>query len=75
MLKKIIKDKLYPYKCPAECNITRSFHPFNNQFIEKIFDKVYIKMHTTLGYHTMRSWIKLRRTKNDFVVLIKKLIK
>lgn len=63
MLRELRKAKLYPYKCPEECNITRSFHPFNNQVIEKIFDKVYIKMHTTLGYHTMRGWLKLRKVK------------
>lgn len=75
MLGELRKAKLYPYKCPAECNITRSFHPFNNQFIEKIFDKVYIKMHTTLGYHTMRGWLKLRKVKEKLADLKRKISK
>lgn len=75
MLGELRKAKLYPYKCPEECNITRSFHPFNNQFIEKIFDKVYIKMHTTLGYHTMRGWLKLRKVKEKLADLKRKISK
>lgn len=75
MLKKLKKVELYPYKCPEECNITKSFHSFKNRWTEDIFDKVYIRLHTTAGYHTMRCWMNFRKAKTLLVTMKQRIVK
>lgn len=74
MLGKLKKAGLYPYKCPEECTISKSFQTFKNKQVEDLFDKIYTNMHTIIGYHTMRCWINLKKVKSLLAKIKRKAI-
>lgn len=50
-----LKQKgLFPYPRPAQCTMDRSYMTDRTDIIGKVFDKVYLNLHTPWGYHTMR---------------------
>ncbi|MGN0998717.1 MAG: glycosyltransferase [Faecousia sp.] len=57
------KCGLYPYKRPCECTITKSNQLTRSDFVGKMFDYIYVHLHTRLGYHAMRAWNSAFRIK------------
>lgn len=71
-LKELKECGLYPYKRPDKCTITKSYQLFRNDFIEKVFDKIYTNLHTRWGYRAMRCWFGFFKIKQR--ITVKKLI-
>lgn len=63
VLREMKECGLYPYKRPPECTIGESYQLYRGDFVEKIFDRIYINLHTRIGYHAMRLWNVLFRLK------------
>lgn len=51
---------LFPYRRPAHCNMETSYIADTGSLIGRIFDKVYMNLHTRWGYLVMRLMQKLR---------------
>ena len=64
-LNEMKKKKLFPYKKPSNCHITKSYQWKTNNIYEKIFDKIYTNLNTYNGYYLMRIWFLLYRLKNN----------
>lgn len=58
--KELKKYGLFPCRRPAECNMETSFMTDRTDLVGRVFDKVYLQLHTRLGYLTMRILQKLR---------------
>lgn len=58
--KELKKYGLFPCRRPAQCNMTTSFMTGRTDLVGRIFDKVYLNLHTRWGYLTMRVLQKLR---------------
>lgn len=54
------KHGLFPYHRPAHCNLETSYMADTGTLIGRIFDKVYMNLHTRWGYAAMRLMQKLR---------------
>lgn len=48
------KYGLYPLRRPIRCTMTTSYMTDRTDFVGKVFDKLYLHLHTPWGYHTMR---------------------
>ena len=59
-MKELKKYGLFPCRRPAHCNMKTSFMTDRTDLVGKVFDKVYIHLHTRWGYLTMRILQKLR---------------
>lgn len=64
------KDKMFPFRRPKECTLTRSYSTERTDIVGKIFDKLYMNQHTYIGFYAMRFWntayslyCKLRKAK------------
>ena len=55
-LTQLKSQKLFPYKRPASCTITKSYLLGRNDWLQKIHDKIYINLNTFIGYQLMRCW-------------------
>ena len=51
---------LFPCRRPKECTMTTSFMTDRTDLVGRVFDKVYLRLHTRLGYLVMRLLQKLR---------------
>ena len=51
---------LFPCRRPAHCNMETSYMTDTSSLIGRIFDKVYMNLHTRWGYMAMRLLQKLR---------------
>lgn len=51
---------LFPCRRPKECTMTTSFMTDRTDLVGRVFDKVYLNLHTRLGYMVMRLLQKLR---------------
>ncbi len=58
--KELKKYGLFPCRRPAQCNMTTSFMTDRTDLVGRVFDKVYLNLHTRWGYLTMRLLQKLR---------------
>ena len=58
--KELKKYGLFPCRRPAQCNMKTSFMTDRTDLVGRVFDKVYLNLHTRLGYLTMRVLQKLR---------------
>ena len=56
----LAKHGLFPYRRPACCNMTTSYMADTSSLIGRVFDKVYMHLHTRWGYTVMRLMQKLR---------------
>ena len=54
------KHGLFPCRRPAHCNLETSYMADTGTFIGRVFDKVYMNLHTRWGYAAMRMMQKLR---------------
>ena len=54
------KYGLFPCRRPVHCTMTTSFMTDRTDLVGKVFDKVYLHLHTRWGYLTMRILQKLR---------------
>ena len=52
---------LFPYRRPAQCNLETSYMTDTDSLIGRVFDKVYLNLHTPWGYAAMRLMQKLRK--------------
>ena len=59
-IKELKKYGLFPCRRPAHCTMKTSFMTDRTDLVGKVFDKVYINLHTRWGYLTMRILQKLR---------------
>lgn len=59
-IKELKKYGLFPCRRPAQCNMTTSFIIDRADLLGRVFDTVYIHLHTRWGYLTMRILQKLR---------------
>lgn len=57
--KELKKYGLFPYRCPAQCNMDKSYMTDRTDLVGKVFDKVYLNLHTRWGYTAMRLLQKL----------------
>ena len=55
--------KLFPYRRPSACTISRSFQMNRGDLIEKIHDMIYIHLNTEIGFQAMYCWNVLFRIK------------
>lgn len=53
-IKSLRKNKLFPFTRLKECTLKKSYQMSGNGIIVKIYDKLYINLHTVSGYHLMR---------------------
>lgn len=51
---------LFPYQRPVQCNLKHSYMTDRTDLVGKVFDKVYLNLHTRWGYVAMRLLQKLR---------------
>ena len=51
---------LFPYHRPAQCNLQTSYMADTSSLVGRVFDKVYMHLHTRWGYAAMRLMQKLR---------------
>ena len=58
IMKELRECGLFPYKCPVDCTIKKSYQLYRDDFVEKIFDKIYTNLNTWVGYIAMRAWNK-----------------
>lgn len=58
--KELKKYGLFPYRRPAQCNMETSFMTDRTDLVGRVFDKVYLHLHTRWGYLAMRILQKLR---------------
>ena len=58
--KELRKCGLFPCRRPAQCNMTTSFMIDRTDLVGRVFDKVYLNLHTLWGYAAMRILQKLR---------------
>lgn len=63
LLKELKKCGLFPYRRPEACTVTRSFEVDQDRLIGKLFDKIYLNLHTRWGYVAMRLWFAMGRLK------------
>lgn len=56
----LAKHGLFPYRGPACCSMTTSYMADTGSFLGRVFDKVYMHLHTRWGYALMRLMQKLR---------------
>lgn len=61
VIKELKQHGLFPYHRPAQCNLETSYMADTGSLIGRIFDKVYIHLHTRWGYALMRLMQKLRK--------------
>ena len=59
-VKELKKYGLFPCRRPEHCNMTTSFMTDRTDLVGKVFDKVYLNLHTPWGYAAMRLLQKLR---------------
>ena len=59
-VKELKKYGLFPCCRPVHCNMTTSFMTDRTDLVGRVFDKVYLNLHTRWGYLTMRFLQKLR---------------
>lgn len=50
------KNKMFPFRRPKECTLTRSYSTERTDIIGKILDKLYMNQHTNIGFYAMRLW-------------------
>lgn len=62
-LKELKQENLYPFKCPTACTLIKSYSTTRTDIIGKVSDKIWINMHTRLGWWMMRFFIVLVRLK------------
>ena len=48
--------RVFPYRRPKNCTISKSYHMNNGGTVEKIYDYIYSHLCTPWGYFAMRSW-------------------
>ena len=58
--KELKKYGLFPCRRPKECTMETSFMTDRTDLVGRVFDKVYVNLHTRWGYLTMRLLQKLR---------------
>ena len=58
--KELQKYGLFPCRRPVHCTMTTSFMTDRTDLVGKVFDKVYLHLHTRWGYLAMRILQKLR---------------
>ena len=58
--KELQKSGLFPCRRPEHCTMKTSFMTDRTDLVGKVFDKVYIHLHTRWGYFAMRILQKLR---------------
>lgn len=56
----LAKHGLFPYRRPAHCNLETSYMADTGNLVGRVFDKVYMNLHTRWGYAAMRLMQKLR---------------
>ena len=56
----LAKHGLFPYHRPAHCNLETSYMADTGSLVGRVFDKVYMHLHTRWGYAAMRLMQKLR---------------
>lgn len=49
-LKQLKEEGLFPFRRPKECTLTRSYMTDREDIIGKIYDKLYMNLHTRWGY-------------------------
>ena len=60
MLRLLQKDGLFPFHRPAQCDLRCSYMTDRTDLVGRVFDKVYLNLHTRWGYTAMRLLQKLR---------------
>lgn len=55
-LEEMKKDNMFPASRPKECSLRKSYSTDRTDIIGKIFDKLYINLHTVWGFYSMRFW-------------------
>lgn len=65
IMKELRECGLFPYKRPVDCTIKKSYQLSRDDFVEKIFDKIYTNLNTWVGYIAMRAWNKIYSIKQS----------
>lgn len=60
MRKELQKCGLFPFRRPAQCNLQSSYMTDRTDLVGRVFDRVYLNLHTRWGYTAMRLLQKLR---------------
>lgn len=64
MLKQLKDQHLYPYTRPKECTLIKSYQTTRTDLVGRVFDKIYINLHTRLGFLCMRLWKMVEKQKH-----------
>ena len=64
ILEELRAKGLFPYTRPAQCQIRKSNVLNRGDYLEKVFDYIYINLHTRWGFFIMRLWNELVRVKS-----------
>lgn len=59
-MKELQKYGLFPFHRPAQCSLETSYMTDRTDLVGRVFDKVYLNLHTRWGYAAMRLLQKLR---------------
>ena len=58
------QNGLFPFKRPDACTLIKSYQTTRTDWIGKLFETIYLNMHTRPGWWVMRFWALLERIKN-----------
>lgn len=58
------QEKYYPYTSPKECTLIKSYQTTRTDLVGRVFDKIYINLHTRIGFQCMRLWKIVERQKH-----------
>ena len=60
-LRSLKAEGLFPYKCPRECTLSKSYMTTRTDWYGKLFDFLYLRLNTRLGFGWMRCLLRLRQ--------------
>ena len=58
------KENLFPFSRPTACTLVKSYQTTRTDIVGKVFDKIYINLHTRTGFFCMRVWKMIEKVKH-----------
>ena len=62
-MRNLKQDRIFPYVRPKECTLVKSYQTTRADLVGKIFDKIYINLHTRTGFYCMMVWKMIEKVK------------
>lgn len=63
-LRELKASGLFPFRRPEACTLIKSYQTTRTDFVGKLFDKIYLNIHTVPGFCLMKCWLFLEKVKS-----------